>query len=88
MRCGIELEEVPEVCPDCGFHPRDKGLKMTMYAMIGVMLLFLAATLLMHQWPVIAGGLLQLAGLGFLIAVILLVLAFASNPYRLGWLFR
>lgn len=87
-RCGIELDEIPEVCPACGFHPRDKGLKITLYIMIGVVALVGVAFALMNTAPQMAAYLILTAGVGFLVSVVLLLVSFTANPYRLGGIFR
>lgn len=86
-RCGTELVEVPEMCPHCGFHPRDKGLKVAIWALI-VVVVFVSIALVSSPFtPNITRLMLGIAGSGFIVSVTGFVLALLANPYRLGGLF-
>lgn len=86
-RCGVEFQDIPEICPQCGFYPRDQGLKIAIWLLILVVVLIMAAIVATFVFALISIYLVLGATLAFAGSVAAFVVAFIVNPYRLGGLF-
>lgn len=87
QRCQGPLEGGEEVCPHCDFNPRDVGLRYAGYALVGVVVLFTAVTLLGGIYP-IASVYVMLGVLAmFTLTSLLFVFSLFTRPYRLARLF-
>jgi len=83
-RCGHELDDGSvTACPSCQFSPRQKGLRVALIFVMGVVV---SMTLLMLS-PSAASILLPAAALSFVAAFAVFFLSFLATPSRLGSLF-
>lgn len=85
--CNSEIEGTEEVCPHCGFHPRNVGLRYAALFMIGVALLFSFVILAGGTWPYLAGYAMLGVFLLFIVAIVVFVISFLATPYRFGGIF-
>ena len=85
--CGSDLDGGQEQCPECGYNPRQKGLKLAM----GFFLLFVISMsliiVLLQFAPGVTSYLLLLAMLFFALAMSTYFISLLATPYRLGGLF-
>jgi len=82
-RCQAEISGGVETCPSCSYRPKSKGLRVAMVfyflvivSMVGMMLL-----------PPLARIFVPIAGVSFLLALVVFVVAFMATPHRFGRLF-
>lgn len=84
-RCGTEIDGDEDRCSQCGFSPRQMGLRVSLSFLFVVI-----ASMTVVMTPVSIGVepyLVLIAGVSFLLAVVMLVVSFVATPYRLGSLF-
>ncbi len=85
--CQADLEGNEEVCPYCGFHPRNEGLKWAGVLLLVVVILY-TATIFLAQWdPFIAAYVMVGVFICFFLSFIAFVISFLATPYRFGSLF-
>lgn len=82
-RCGYDLDGGEISCPECSFRPREKGLKISMAFLMGVVI-FMTVTMVMPRFGPI---LIRFAGLSFLASLVAFAIAFTATPYRFGSVF-
>lgn len=84
-RCGTAIDGDEDRCSQCGFSPRQMGLRVSLSFLFVVI-----ASMTLVMAPVSIGiepYLVLVAGASFLLAVVTLVLSFVVTPYRFGSLF-
>ena len=84
-RGGVEIDGDEDRCSNCGFSPRQMGLRVSLSFLLVVIVSMTAV-----MAPVSLGiepYLVLVAGVSFLLAVVMLVVSFVSTPYRFGSLF-
>lgn len=86
-RCGFGLEGDEEGCPDCGFNPRQMGLRVSMGFLMVVAVSMTGVMLTAPFWTGLAPLLLGLAAVSFGLSVVTFVVSFLATPYRLGSFF-
>lgn len=86
-RCRAEYTGAQRTCPHCSFNPKQRGLRVSLGCFLIFILAMTGAQLSMAIYPPIGGYLLPVAGLGLVLAVVILGLAFLATPHRLGRLF-
>ena len=86
-RCGADLDGGEETCPECGYNPRQKGIKLAM----GFFLLFVISMSLIIVLLKIAPGVtpyILIFAMGFFaLAMVTYFVSLLATPYRLGGLF-
>lgn len=82
-RCGHDVESGRDTCPNCHFNPKSKGLRVALALLMAVIVLMTAVLLL----PFLSLLFVQLAGVAFVLALLVFVVSFMSTPYRFGSLF-
>jgi DNA-directed RNA polymerase subunit RPC12/RpoP len=83
QRCGYKLEGGERTCPNCGFKPKEAGLRVAM----GFLMLVVVSMTFTMLVPSLGPLLVRLAAVSFLLTFGTFVLAFVARPYRLGSLF-
>lgn len=83
--CGCELEGGETRCPQCGFTPRQMGIRVALSFLLVVVLAMI--TVMLPLPGGIAPLLLVVAAVSFGLAVITFFIAMVATPYRLGSLF-
>lgn len=86
-RCGYEIESGKERCPECGYNPRQKGLKLAMGFFLLFVITMTLIILLLQFAPGVTSSLLLLAMLFFALAMLTYFISLLATPYRLGGLF-
>lgn len=82
-RCGYEVESGRDTCPSCHFNPKSKGLKVALLLLMCVIILMTAVLLL----PFLSLLFVQLAGIAFVLSLLVFAISFVATPYRFGSLF-
>lgn len=89
-RCGWKLDGRKQNCPECGFEPRQRGIRVAMYLFMAFILLM--TVLIAMTMTGLGGGagliLLDVALILFVLSVVLFFVSLLTTPYRLGWLFE
>jgi predicted nucleic acid-binding Zn ribbon protein len=80
-RCGHGLERGDVTCSNCGFRPKEKGLRIAM-SFLFLVVLSMTATMIVPS-PLFV----LLAAISFLLTICMFVLSFVARPYRFGSLF-
>jgi predicted nucleic acid-binding Zn ribbon protein len=86
-RCGHELDGGEEFCPSCRYNPRERGLRVVMGLILVAAVSMMVLTLPPIPIPIPGRLLVLLAGLCFLLALVVLALSYVATPHRLGRLF-
>ncbi|AXR80506.1 hypothetical protein [Natrarchaeobaculum sulfurireducens] len=86
-RCKCELEGGEEGCPQCGFNPRQTGLRVSMGLLLVVVVSMTVLTFPAAFWTGLEPFLLGLAVISFGLAVLLFLFSFLATPYRLSTVF-
>ncbi|GAB7089830.1 hypothetical protein JCM18237_01010 [Halorubrum luteum] len=84
-RCGAGLDGDEDQCSNCGFSPRQMGLRVSLsflFVSIVSMTVVMAPASIGIE-PLLVGA----AALSFLLAILLLLVSFIVTPYRFGSLF-
>ena len=66
----------PDTCPRCQYCPKQRGLRVA----LGFLLVAIVLMTLLFVAPVIGPLLVRLAGLAFLLAVLILFISFIATP--------
>lgn len=82
-RCDYELSNGGDTCPKCQFSPRNRGLRVA----LGLLLVVVVSVSVMMVLPGIGRYLIPVAGLSFLLSILVFVVSFLATPYRFGSLF-
>jgi predicted nucleic acid-binding Zn ribbon protein len=82
-QCGYEIERGESICPQCQYSPRQRGLKVSLWLLMGVVISMSALMMV----PSIGRLLIGVGGSAFALAFLVLLVSFVATPYRLGSLF-
>lgn len=82
-RCEYELDGGETTCPRCQFSPREKGLRIV----LGLLIVVTLSVTAMMIVPIIGPLLVRIAGLSFLLALLVFLFSFLATPHRFGSLF-
>lgn len=82
-RCEYELEGGEDTCPRCQFSPREKGLRVAMVFLMGMVLLMTATTIV----PQYGLWFVRVAVVLFVLSFVSLLVSFLATPSRFGSLF-
>jgi hypothetical protein len=82
-RCRAEISGGVETCPSCNYHPKSKGLRVAMGFYLLVVLSMMGVIVL----PPLGRIFVPIAGVSFLLALVVLFIAFTATPHRFGRLF-
>jgi predicted nucleic acid-binding Zn ribbon protein len=82
-QCGYELDGGESVCPRCQYSPRQRGLRVALGLLGGVVVCMSLVMVL----PGIGPLLVRLAALGFALSFVMFFVSFLATPHRLGSLF-
>lgn len=86
-RCHSDLTGDEEVCPHCGFNPRQMGLRVSMTLLLVFVLSMSVIVLTGPFWAGPALLLLGLAAVSFGLAVVTFAVSFVVTPSRFGTVF-
>lgn len=87
-RCKGEVERGDEVCPTCGFSPKQIGLTYTGRMLYVVPISWIVGVLLLQAAPAIASTLMLLGIAAALLCGVMYIFSMASDPYRFGRVFK
>lgn len=82
-QCGYEIDRGESTCPRCQFSPRQRGLKVSLWLLMGVVISMSALMMV----PSVGRFLIGVGGFAFVLAFVMLFVSFVATPYRLGSLF-
>jgi len=82
-RCGFEVDGGRDTCPRCQFSPREKGLRVALVFLLGVVV---CMTLAMFV-PSLGRWLVVLATLSFVMTIVVFAFSFVATPYRFASVF-
>lgn len=83
QRCGYGLQGGESVCPRCQYSPRQRGLRVALAFLMGVVI---SMTVVMFL-PLLAPLLVGIAALSFVLCFGTIVISFLATPYRFGTVF-
>lgn len=82
-QCGYEIDGGESTCPRCQYSPRQRGLKLSLWLVMGVVICMSVLMML----PSLASVMIGLAALSFVLSLATVFVSFVATPYRLGSLF-
>lgn len=82
-RCEYELVGGEDTCPQCQFSPRNRGLRVSLVFLLGMVV---AVTVMMFL-PRFGRPLIAVAAVSFVLSFLTLLFSFAATPHRFGRLF-
>lgn len=83
QRCDYELQGGESVCPRCQYSPRQRGLRVALTFLLGVVVFMTIVMFVPSLGPLLVG----LAALSFVLCFSTLVISFFATPYRFGTVF-
>lgn len=87
-RCHGEVTRGVERCEDCGFSPKQMGLRATGYVLLLAPLAWMVAILIGPVAPTLAGPLMVVGVLAFVVSAGMFIVAMTADPHRFGSLFK